>query len=317
MRTYLDCYPCFLRQALDAARFAGADERGQKIVLDRVLDLLTRVAPACTPPEIGDRVHRIVRQQFDGGDPYAAVKTESTHQALALFPQLRALLADAEDALEVGVRLSIAGNIIDLAPGRQYDLWQEVQRVLGQPFAIDDLAAFRRALDRVDSVLFLADNAGETVFDRLLIEALDTAVIYAVKGGPVLNDATREDALAAGLDQVAEIFSTGSDAPGTILEYTSDEFRRLYAQAELVIAKGQANYETLSETGPKAFFLLQTKCPVIARDVGVPVGSIVLKQGGREVTQPVSQRRRGPMERSQDPEKRSIGRGSARPRDVP
>ena len=95
----------------------------------------------------------------------------------------------------------------------------------------------------------------------------------------MLNDATGEDALAAGVDQVAEVVSTGSDAPGTILDRCSDEFRRLYDEAEMVVAKGQANYETLSEAGPRVFFLLQTKCPVIARDVGVPVGSIVLKQG--------------------------------------
>jgi uncharacterized protein with ATP-grasp and redox domains len=113
----------------------------------------------------------------------------------------------------------------------------------------------------------------------VLIEALGIPVIYAAKSGPVLNDATVNDSLSAGLDQVAEIVSTGSDAPGTILARCSDEFRRLYDEAEMVIAKGQANYETLSETGSKVFFLLQTKCPVIARDVGVPVGSIVLKQG--------------------------------------
>jgi len=112
-----------------------------------------------------------------------------------------------------------------------------------------------------------------------LIETLDVPVIYAVKGGPILNDATREDAIAAGVDQDAQIVSTGSDAPGTILDRCSEEFRRLYDRAELVLAKGQANYETLSEQGPRVFFLLQTKCPVIARDVGVPVQSIVLKQG--------------------------------------
>jgi uncharacterized protein with ATP-grasp and redox domains len=104
-------------------------------------------------------------------------------------------------------------------------------------------------------------------------------VAYAVKGGPVLNDATRDDALATGVDEVAEIVSTGSDAPGTTLGRCSETFQRLYGDAELVIAKGQANYETLSEEGEKVFFLLQTKCRVIASDVGVPVGSIVLRQG--------------------------------------
>jgi uncharacterized protein with ATP-grasp and redox domains len=182
----------------------------------------------------------------------------------------------------VGVRLSIAGNIIDLGPAREYELWNTVERVLVQPFAIDDRAAFQAAIARAGQVLYLADNAGETVFDRVLIETLDLPVTYAVKGGPVLNDATREDALAAGVNQAADVISTGSDAPGTVLDRCSERFRQLYEQAELVIAKGQANYETLSQEGPKVFFLLQTKCPVIARDVGVPVGSIVLKQGQRQ-----------------------------------
>ena len=279
MKTYLDCYPCFLRQALAAARLAKASEPQQKAVLDRVLDLLKQVDLASTPPEIGDRVHRVVRREVESSDPYRVIKEASTRQALALYPRLKALLAEADDPLEMAVRLSIAGNIIDFGPVQKYDLWDTVERVLAQPFAVDDRSAFRESLDRVDQVLYLADNAGETVFDRLLIETLPVPVVYVVKGGPVLNDATREDAGAAGLDRVATIVDNGTNAMGTVLNRCSDDFIRLYNEAEMVIAKGQANYETLSDKGPKVFFLLQVKCPIIARDAGVPVGSIVLKQG--------------------------------------
>ncbi len=287
MKTYLNCYACFLRQALDAARLTGADEAQQRAVLDRVLDLLQTVDPFTLPPQIGDRVHRVVRQVVGHGDPYQSMKQASTRRALDLYPRMVDLVAEAEEPLEVAVRLSIAGNIMDAGPDRGYDLWETVERVLAQPFAVDDGGAFRAALAEVDQVLYLADNTGETVFDRVLIETLDAPVIYAVKGGPTLNDATREDARAAGLDRVAEIVDTGVDAPGTILRHAahdgracSVEFQRLYDEAELVIAKGQANYETLSEEGPKVFFLLQVKCPIIARDAGAPVGSILLKQGG-------------------------------------
>jgi uncharacterized protein with ATP-grasp and redox domains len=279
MKTYLDCYPCFLRQALDAARIAGADERQQKAVLDCVLELLMRMEPSSTPPEIGARVHGTVREQVGDEDPYRAVKEASTREALTLYPQMKALLAEAEDPLETALRLSIAGNIIDSGPTGEYDLGQVVKRVLAQPLEIDHGAALREALTRVDQVLYLADNAGETVFDRLLIKVLDVPVLYVVKGGPVLNDATREDALAAGIDDVAEVVSSGSNAPGTIPPRCSPQFRRLLEEAQLVIAKGQSNYETLSERDGKFFFLLQAKCPVIARDLGVPVGSIVVKQG--------------------------------------
>jgi uncharacterized protein with ATP-grasp and redox domains len=280
MKAYLDCYPCFVRQALEAARMAGANEGQQKAVLDRVLDGLRQIGPSSTPPEIGDRIHRIVRQETENSDPYRVAKEESSRQALALYPRLKALMAETSDSLEAAIRLSIAGNIIDLAPTQKHELWETVERVLAQPFAINHGTAFRKALAVAGRVLYLADNAGETVFDRLLIETLDVPVIYAVKGGPILNDATLEDARAAGVDQVAEVVSTGSDAPGTILALCSAEFRRLYEEAELVIAKGQANYETLSEEGAQVFLLLQVKCPVIAHNVGVPVGSIVLRQGG-------------------------------------
>ena len=279
MRTYLDCYPCLLRQALQAARFAGADDARQKAVLDSVLGVLRRAEPTATPPEIANRVHQIVRRETGDGDPYRSAKEQSTREALALYSRLKTLVAEADDPLDVAVRLSIAGNIIDFGPVREYDLWATVERVLSQPFAIDDGEAFRKALGRVDQVLYLADNAGETVFDRALIEALGVPVVYAVKGGPVLNDATLEDARAAGLDRVAQVVDNGADAAGTILSFCSESFRRMYEEAQLVIAKGQANYETLSAEGPKVFFLLQAKCPIIARDVGAPVGGVVLKRG--------------------------------------
>jgi len=279
VKTYLDCFPCFLRQALEAARMAGADEERQRLILDRTMALLQDASLESKPPEIGDGVHRIVRQLTGDDDPYAAVKAESTREALRLYPRLKALVAEDGDRLERAIRIAIAGNVIDFATGADFDIKEGLERILNQPFAINDIAAFRKALSEARSVLYLGDNAGETVFDRVLIEALDVPVIYAVKGGPIINDATVDDALAAGLDEVAEVVSTGSDAPGTILSRCSAEFRALYERAELVIAKGQANYETLSEERGRLFFLLKVKCPVIARDIGAPVGSIVLKQG--------------------------------------
>jgi len=281
MRTYLDCFPCFLRQALEAARMAGADEKQQRAVLNRTMAVLREAPLESTPPEIGDRVHRLVRQLTDNSDPYAAVKKENTREALRLHPRLKALAAEGPNRLERAARIAIAGNVMDFAPGADFDVEETLESILRQPFAINDLAAFRKALSKAKSALYLADNAGETVFDRMLIEALDVPVIYAVKGGPIINDATVDDALAAGLDEAAEVVSTGSDAPGTILSRCSAEFRALYERAELIIAKGQANYETLSTEGERLFFLLKVKCPVIARDVGTPMGSIVLKRGSR------------------------------------
>jgi damage-control phosphatase, subfamily I len=280
MKTYLDCYHCFARQALEAARMVGASADDQFAVLSRVFDRLSKTEPLHhTPPQIGGEVHAIVREVLGEEDPYREAKATSTQEALAVYPQLKTRVAGAPDPLEMAVRLSIAGNIIDYGPTARYDLWDTVERVSTQPFAVDDSAAFREKLHEAETVLYLADNAGETVFDRVLIEQIDVPVFYAVKAGPVLNDATLEDALAAGLDQAAEIISTGSNMPGTVLSLCSDQFRQRYEEATFIIAKGQANYETLSEEGERVFCLLQAKCPVIADDIGVPVGSVVLMQG--------------------------------------
>ncbi len=280
MRTYLDCYACFVRQALEATRMVGLEPQRQEEIVKEVLKALIEIDPASTPPEIGGLIHQLVRKEAGDQDPYQAAKEESTREALALYPAMKQLVETSDNPFETAVRLSIAGNIIDFAiVERPDDLWQTVERVLNQDFAVDDTRDLQQACSQADWVLFLADNAGETVFDRLLIEQIDTPVYYAVKEQAIINDAIYQDAVDAGVDQVAEIISNGSNMPGTILSTCSPDFQTRFHQAEVIIAKGQANYETLSEKGNRIFFLLQTKCPVIARDVGVPVRSIVAKRG--------------------------------------
>jgi len=282
VQTYLDCYPCFVRQTLQAARMAGADEAQQRDIMCQALDLLGRhsVGTILSPPEIAYRIHKMVRKQTGVNDPYYEAKQVSTQRALALYPELKQVVHQADDPLDAALRISIAGNIIDFGYSQDYDLESTLKRVLAQSFALDRRAELRAALSEADRVLYLADNTGETVFDRVLIETLDVPVSYAVKSGPVLNDAVRSDALDAGIDLAAEVIETGSDAPGTILRQCSDDFRRRFEAAELIIAKGQANYEMLSDQGARVFFLLQVKCPVIGQDIGAPAGSIVLWQGG-------------------------------------
>ena len=279
MQIYLDCYPCLLRQALNAARRVNASEEEQVKVMQNVLEMLKSLKPDATPPDIAYAVHRTVCCLTPSKDPYKEAKIISTAQALELYPEMKKLVAASADPLDTALRLSIAGNIIDMAVKDEFDdLWETVERVLQQDYAIDDSRELRARLAEADYLLYLADNAGETVFDRVLIETLELPVVYAVKGGPILNDATLEDALAAGLDKCAEIVSNGAEAPGTILSFCSEEFRRQFERAPLVIAKGQANYETLSQGGEKVYCLLQVKCPVIGKDIQAPQGSIVIRR---------------------------------------
>ena len=277
MKTYLDCYPCFLRQALSAARHAGASVELQRHILLETMEQLRTLPAQATPPVMAELIHRMVRRETHTADPYAQSKRDATAQAMTLLPALRERVRTAPDPLETAVRIAIAGNIIDDGAADHFELQATLARVLEQPFAIDGLTQLREALRGAETILYLADNAGETVFDRLLIETIARPVTYVVKAGPVINDATREDALAADLAAVSDIIDSGSDAPGTLLDRCSPAFREQFARAPLIIAKGQANYETLSEVQAPVFFLLLVKCAIIADDLGIPNGSVVLK----------------------------------------
>ena len=284
MRIGLDCYSCFLRQALQAARFTGLEEESQRRVLQFTLGLLLEEETArVTPPELARRINREIARLSGVADPYGEQKRLWTDRALALLPRLEAQIEEADDRLGMGLRVAVAGNIIDLAPGQEIDLERTLARVGTEPFAIDARAGLEAALERAAWVLVLGDNAGETVFDRAFLPVLGRPVKYAVKGGPIINDALREDALQAGLDRVegVEIIDTGTDMPGTVPEASSAEFREVLERAPLVIAKGQAHFETLSHRAdPRLFFLFQVKCPQIARHLGgVAQGSLVLAQG--------------------------------------
>jgi len=283
MKTYLDCIPCLIRQALNAVRMVSADTAVHASIVRQVLRWAGDMDLQQPPPVMAQRIHRQLRMISGEDDPYRLAKEHQNRMALSLLAELEAELETASDPLETAVRLAIAGNVIDLGINgsvTEYDLRQSVSRVLAESFA-GELEDFRGALSEASNILYLADNAGEIVFDRLLIEQLPTArVTLAVRGSPILNDATEKDARAAGLHEIVEIIDNGSDAPGTLLEQCSEDFTRRFKQADLIIAKGQGNFETLSDEPHNIFFLFKVKCPVIADHAGLPVGTHVLGRSG-------------------------------------
>lgn len=279
MKTYLECYSCFLKQALSATRRAGGTEEQQLKVLRKTMEILIKLNEGAIPPKIAGLIHSVVREETKCPDPYRDAKQESTEQALSLLPELRQLIDNSPDPIDTAIRIAIAGNIMDFGVMEDFgNLHDTIDRVLNQSFAIDHTKELKELLQSSEHVLYLADNTGETVFDRALIERLQIPVVYGVKDSPVLNDATEQDAIDAGLDKLACILSNGSDAPGTLLESCSREFRTAFEQAPVVIAKGQGNYESLSNAGSKVFCLLQIKCPVIGEDIGAEKGSIVCRR---------------------------------------
>jgi uncharacterized protein with ATP-grasp and redox domains len=258
-----------------------SDEKKIWEILNEVSLSIPDVPFGATPPEIGREVYRIISERTSIKDPYRKIKEKCTRQALSLYPKLKKLINSSQDRLMTAVRISIAGNIIDYGANFDFDLKKDVGTVLSQDFSINHYQEFCQALDKARKILYLADNAGETVFDRLLIEEINKPVIYVVRAQPVINDATREDALLSGIDDVAEIMSSGCDAPGNILKFCSDEFLKVYRSVDLIISKGQGNYEGLSDEDRPIFFLLKAKCHVIARDIGIDEGSIVLMKASK------------------------------------
>jgi len=270
------CDQCFMRQAGDAASRCNLPSKQKEILLKRIEEELTQFPIDSTPPVRASRIHALIREMSGNPDPYLQAKHESTEHALTLYPKLKQMLSEATDPLDMAVRLAIAGNIIDLGVASEYDLEASIERVLKITPAINHMAQLKAAIAKASTILYLADNAGETVMDRLLIETIDKPVTYVVKGGPAVNDATREDAIAAGIDQVAEIIDNGAPTLGTLLDQCSAPFIERFNSSELIIAKGMANYEGLTGTDAPIFFLFQVKCAVIAEHIKVSEKSVVV-----------------------------------------
>ena len=278
MRTYLDCIPCFFEQALKAARLAGADENVQKRILDSLAAEVPDFPLSSPPPEMGRIVYRLVREITGKEDPFKRIKDKYNKIALNLYPDLKEKVAHSKDRLLAAIRVALAGNVIDFGVNKPFDLEREIEDAFKKDFAVFDYQEFKEILEDTKQILYLADNAGEVVFDRILIEELNREVIYVVRDKPVINDALVEDAKFCGIDKIARVISNGSDAPGTILSLCSKEFLSLYETAELIISKGQGNFEGLAgEDNTPIFFLFKVKCPVIGNDIGCQIGDIILK----------------------------------------
>ena len=276
MKTYLDCIPCFMDQALRAGRISGMYEAAVKRLLDEVGCMIKALHLESSPPATGDVIYKKIREITGVNDPYNKIKKETIREALDLYPELKRIVDESDNRLLTAVRIAIAGNVIDFGVGHQFNIAEDVRAVLNQDFGIFHFEKFLERLSNAESVLYLGDNSGESVFDKLLIEELKVSVTYVVRDVPVINDVTMQDAIDSGLDTVAELISSGSSAPAIIPNLCSREFLDCFENADMIISKGQGNYEGLSVSDRPIFFLLKAKCDVIAKDLGVNKGDIVL-----------------------------------------
>ncbi|MGZ7066847.1 MAG: damage-control phosphatase ARMT1 family protein [Methanobacterium sp.] len=285
MKAYYECAPCFLRQAKEALDLATDEEAVKMVVMEELVKIVCRdFNPQAVSNEIGTKIHRIIKDKTGNEDPYILEKRKGNEIALKFLPRIRKII-EVNHELETYAKAAIVGNLIDFgALGVDYDVETGIISNMGSDIALNHVSELEKELKNVKSVLYLADNNGEIVFDKLFIQKLteyDVDVTVALKERPILNDACVEDAEQIGLDKVAKLVSTGTDSIGIIYGDMSDEFKEIFNKADVVIAKGLGNYEGLTamELGTKPVFcLLNAKCGPIARDIGVNIGdNVVIK----------------------------------------
>ncbi len=285
MRTYLDCIPCFLRQSLEASRMVTSNETLHEIVLKKVMRYLQVISSFNNPPpELSKEVHAIVRNMLNCKDPYREVKKKSNEMANELYPRLEQIVEEAKDPFLMATKLAIIGNVIDFGAMNRFDVKDMINKAITENIDDNAYSRFKESIEKAQTILYLADNAGEIFFDKLLIKKfaeMGKRIVYAVKNNPIINDATIEDAKFAGIDKFAEVLPAdeGQDksAPGILLNYASSKFLNYFRNADVIIAKGQGNYESLSNSGREIFFLLVVKCPLVARDIRADIGKLILK----------------------------------------
>ncbi len=289
MKLEPECVTCIFSQALRVCETLHVEKERTKRVLDEVALMIPGFSFSETPPQVAARVYPKIAQLLGVDDIYAEYKKEATSHAMRLLPAVRKRVLESDDSFYAALKASVAGNVIDLAATHSFSLEEEVERVFETPFAIDDSEELRDKLRSARRLLLIGDNAGEHLFDKLLMEQISDLypgleIGYAVRGRPIINDITVQDVKEAGMDEVALIIDSGVDTPGFDPGRLSQEARKYYENTDLVIAKGMGNYESLNDTSTKStFYLMKVKCNVVAVSLGREIGDIVCYEGASDV----------------------------------
>lgn len=286
MLMQLDCIPCLLKMSLSGIRQVTDDQATIEAFFKRILkmDALSRFD--ITPPELIEIITLELLKLGQNPDPFLKVKEEQNKKALALYPWATRLVDESEYPFATAVKLSIAGNLIDsLIDDEVSDLKSVIQELLTREVSYEKLTAFWQKIESSRLILYLGDNSGEIVFDRVLIEFIkqkkDVDVYFVVRKDPVLNDVTMKEATAVGMEKVACVIENGilGPLPGTIIARLSPGVKKIYEKADLIISKGGGNYDAMnpSELTKNTTFLLNSKCSCYCRLFGVKMHDPIIE----------------------------------------
>ncbi len=283
MKIRYECGACFLRQAKEAMDLSTDDEDlKMELTSDIFKFLSTRFDKNTNSNKTGSAIHDLIKEKTGCRDPYINEKKLGNEIALKYLPLAQNILNE-NDTLENRVKIAIVGNILDFGAFKlNDDIEYFIKEALNKSLAVKDIVEFEDSLERHDKVLYLVDNTGEIVFDRLLLSKIKEYgldITIAVKSEPILNDACMEDAVDAGLDEFGEIVEIGAGTVGYVDSKISQEFRVIFNRHEFIISKGMGNYEGLTEINlskKEVYFLLCAKCTTISKDIGVNIHDMLL-----------------------------------------
>lgn len=286
MKLHLECISCYIRQALEAAQMVTEDKKLQEQILRKSLIAASKFDTESSGFITQARIQNVIKEILPDGDPYREVKEKYNRITLGLADELKRVIEISTDPFETSLRISLAGNIIDFGPNITLNkkiIKEAIKKSLSQNLDEEKIKLLKENIDKAKRILFIGDNAGEIVLDKIFIENLPREKItYAVRGGYALNDATMQDAKMVGMTDTVRVITTGLDMPAAILPLCSKDFLVNYKRSDLIIAKGQGNYEALCEEDKNIFFLLKIKCPIVASTFKkrYKVGDIVVDIGG-------------------------------------
>lgn len=285
MKMQEKCLPCVVNQAIKVADMVGMKEKGN--LLRRVFSYLSKVDyNAITSPELIGEIFSIIKEETGNQDPYKETRQKYNKMFLERLPAYEKEIEQSKNPFEEAVKYAIIGNVIDFNPIHELtilDVERHFKRLKGENLEINDASLLQKELETAKTILYLGDNCGEICLDKILLRKIKAMnpkvqIFFATRGAAVVNDSIEEDAYLVGIDEVATVVSNGDSSLGTVLSRTSKEFLQIYEKADVVIAKGQANYECLSTEKKNIYFLLMTKCQVIAKDIGAPEMKMILKR---------------------------------------
>ena len=285
MKLHTECLACIENQASRVCDLLKLNDLQRQDILQLAQKHIAHFDFTQTPPHNATPLYEAMAAYLGVEDLYTELKTDASVKARKFIPLCEKAIASSANPLLSATKTAVAGNVIDLASVMMYDLNEELERIYDTPFAIDDFAYLEQTLHQTQTLVYLGDNAGEEIFDKLYIQTLKTLfpkieVYYFVRGRPIINDLTYQDALASNMKEVATIVDSGVPTPGLVIEYMNSNAKKIFEKAECIISKGMGNYECLGDSkGFPIYFLFKVKCAVVARDVGATLGDIICKQG--------------------------------------